>query len=196
MRKYIREQLRRCGMPSVNLTSDKVVWCLTVPAIWSDAAKERMRDAAHRAGLTVQKDSRSLSLTLEPEAAALSAVIMGEAVTPGSVGLSAIDSGGVLTTCGSASNRLQNGDVLLVLDCGGGTADVTLHRVRGSGTSARLEEAAPGRGEQIAARPCGSGNAGYDCQPQINVHRSYSSCAPLGLLSVLTCRVDACSYAK
>ncbi|GIL73635.1 hypothetical protein Vretifemale_3734, partial [Volvox reticuliferus] len=27
-----------------------------------------------------------------------------------------------------------------------GTADVTLHRVRGSGTSARLEEAAPGRG--------------------------------------------------
>ncbi|EFJ45276.1 hypothetical protein VOLCADRAFT_94501 [Volvox carteri f. nagariensis] len=148
MRKYIRDQLRRSAGITSSLTSSEVAWCLTVPAIWSDAAKARMREAAHRAGMTVRMDSRSLSLTLEPEAAALSAVTMGEAATPGAGGgLNSVDISGLLVAASvSRPIGLRDGDVLLVLDCGGGTADVTLHRVRGSGVAMRLEEAAVGRG--------------------------------------------------
>ncbi|KAG2484378.1 hypothetical protein HYH03_016794 [Edaphochlamys debaryana] len=124
MRKYIREHLRRTA--GVTLSSDDTVWCLTLPAIWSDAAKARMREAAHRAGLTPTVGSRSLLLTLEPEAAALSAVAAGAG--------------------GGGAEALADGDVALVLDCGGGTADATLHRVRGAGLGVRLEEAAVGRG--------------------------------------------------
>ncbi|KAG2484372.1 hypothetical protein HYH03_016788 [Edaphochlamys debaryana] len=124
MRKYIRDHLRRTA--GVTLSSDETVWCLTLPAIWSDAAKARMREAAHRAGLTPSVGSRSLLLTLEPEAAALSAVAAGAG--------------------GGGAGALADGDVALVLDCGGGTADATLHRVRGAGLGVRLEEAAVGRG--------------------------------------------------
>jgi hypothetical protein len=51
-------------------------------------------------GLTLKLDSGSLLLTLEPEAAALTAVLEGDAAV-----------------------HLAEGDVLQVLDCGGGTAD-------------------------------------------------------------------------
>ncbi len=37
-------------------------------------------------------------------------------------------------------------DVVLVLDCGGGTVDLTLARVYGTGRRTRLEEEAVGRG--------------------------------------------------
>ncbi|EFJ45277.1 hypothetical protein VOLCADRAFT_94503 [Volvox carteri f. nagariensis] len=120
MRKYIREHLRRSA--GVILHSDELVWCLTVPAIWSDAAKARMREAAHRAGLIIAVEAGSLVLTLEPEAAAMTAVNTANETT------------------------LKDNDVALVLDCGGGTADATLHCVRGSGSAVRLEEAAVGRG--------------------------------------------------
>ncbi|GLC64777.1 hypothetical protein PLESTF_000206400 [Pleodorina starrii] len=150
MRKYIREQLRRSAGVTSSLTTDEVLWCLTVPAIWSEPAKARMREAAHRAGLTVRTDSRSLTLTLEPEAAALSAVMMGQQQQQGTTGLRAPGTGLGVTSngysAGSGGNGLRDGDVLLVLDCGGGTADVTVHRVRGSGAATRLEEAAMGRG--------------------------------------------------
>ncbi|GIL49465.1 hypothetical protein Vafri_5802 [Volvox africanus] len=132
MRKYLRDHLRRTL--GVTLRSDEVVWCLTVPAIWSDAAKARMREAAHRAGLCIQADSRSLLLTLEPEAA-------------------------VLPT--AEGNSLSDGDVVLVLDCGGGTADATLHCVRGSGKEVRLEEAAAGRGVLAGGAHVDSAAWGY-----------------------------------
>ncbi|PNH11786.1 Heat shock protein 12B [Tetrabaena socialis] len=136
MRAYIREHLRRTT--GVAMSSDEVLWCLTLPAIWSNAAKARMRDAAHSAGLTVRLDSRSLLLTLEPEAAAVSAVMTAEAAPPGAA-LRGVDGS-------TAGAQLRSGDVVLVLDCGGGTADATLHHVRGSGSATRLEEAAIGKG--------------------------------------------------
>jgi len=74
-----------------------------------------MRTCAVEAGLISQRDSQSLVLALEPEAACLSTE--------------------------KAGNFLAAGDKFMVLDCGGGTVDITMHRVR-SKAPFRLEEIA------------------------------------------------------
>ncbi|KXZ53293.1 hypothetical protein GPECTOR_7g1187 [Gonium pectorale] len=140
MRKYLRDHLRRTG---VILKSEDATWALTVPAIWSDAAKTRMREAAFRAGLTTAVDSRSLLLTLEPEAAALAAVVKDHASLTSTIARLASVS---LAGTAASGVTLVDGDVVLVLDCGGGTVDVTLHGVRGNGVTMRLEEKVAGRG--------------------------------------------------
>jgi molecular chaperone DnaK (HSP70) len=55
----------------VNSQEDMILWVLTVPAIWTDTAKDFMREAAFKAGLIKEKNSDKLILALEPEAAAL-----------------------------------------------------------------------------------------------------------------------------
>lgn len=114
-------ELRRSG--GVTVHPDQVQWCLTVPAMWSDAAKSTVRQAALRAGLIRQLNSDALQLILEPEAAALHVSSTGGNVRPG--------------------------DVCLVVDAGGGTVDVTLHRVVGQLGQAQLAEAAVGAGERM-----------------------------------------------
>ncbi|KXZ53291.1 hypothetical protein GPECTOR_7g1185 [Gonium pectorale] len=141
MLRYLRGHLRRTG---VILNPEEATWALTVPAIWSDAAKARMRKAAHLAGLTTAVKSASLLLALEPEAAALAAAMAGEA-SPTSGFLQAPASVSLAGTAASGVT-LVDGDVVLVLDCGGGTVDVTLHGVRGNGVTLRLEEKVAGRG--------------------------------------------------
>lgn len=78
---------------------------LTVPAIWSNVAKQATREAAFRAGITLKPDSDALTLCFEPEAAAMMAVQQ------------LIDSGSA------------DGDHLIILDCGGGTVDITQLKV-------------------------------------------------------------------
>ncbi len=46
-----------------------------MPAIWSEASKQAMCRAAVSAGLVTQLDSPRLTLILEPEAAALHALV-------------------------------------------------------------------------------------------------------------------------
>lgn len=46
-------------------------WTITVPAIWSDAAKSVMRQAAHNAGIIPTYNSPFLQLRTEPESAAI-----------------------------------------------------------------------------------------------------------------------------
>ncbi len=104
----------------------------------------------------------SLLLTLEPEAAVLAVASAGQrkaaarAASPGK----ALDAELELkhaegaTAGGSSSSstarpakpRLSAEDVVLVLDCGGGTVDLTMTRMYGTGAGVRLEEAAVGRG--------------------------------------------------
>ncbi|PNH04912.1 Heat shock protein 12A, partial [Tetrabaena socialis] len=134
LRSYIVKVLRRSA--AITLQPGRTVWCLTLPAMWSDAAK-----AANRAGLSHAQDPASLVLTLEPEAAMLSAALPSQAPNAGlfTVGVPAVLPGG-------NPSLLADGDVVLVLDCGGGTVDATLHRVRGSGERLKLEEAAVTRG--------------------------------------------------
>jgi molecular chaperone DnaK (HSP70) len=79
------------------LRNQRRIYLITVPAIWSDLAKDLTRKAAARAGIPDEK----LFLVTEPEAAALYCA----------------------TTCEEVD--LNNGDHFLVCDAGGGTVVCT-----------------------------------------------------------------------
>ena len=96
------------GFGSELLPKRDVQWVLTVPAIWNEFGKSFMRRAAFKAGLMDTEQSSNLILVLEPEGAAL-AVHVG-AAQHGLLGV---------------TSRF------MVLDCGGGTVDITVHEVTG-----------------------------------------------------------------
>lgn len=93
------------GLLGVPLTVDRVKWVLTIPAIFDDFAKGFMRHAAFQAGMTKDIGSNSLVLCLEPEAACLAVNMKGSPVT------------------------VDAGCKIMILDCGGGTVDITTHEV-------------------------------------------------------------------
>lgn len=86
-----------------------VHWVLTVPAIYNDFAKHFMRRAAFEAGITDKINSNKLQLCLEPEAACLA--ITGNRMDH------PLD-----------SEEAQDKQIM-ILDCGGGTVDITIHTV-------------------------------------------------------------------
>ncbi|XP_061190496.1 heat shock 70 kDa protein 12B-like [Saccostrea echinata] len=90
--------------------SADILWVLTVPAIWSDEAKQFMREAAIQAG--IQDDH--LVLALEPESAALLCKQLA------------------LTKAAEDINvrMFDPGNKFMVVDCGGGTVDVTAYEVK------------------------------------------------------------------
>jgi hypothetical protein len=92
-------------------SEDEIRWCLTVPAIWTDFQKQAMRKAAEIAGLPTERDR--LIFALEPEAAAHYARVSG-------IRTSAF-SGGRATLMSPRSR-------FMVVDCGGGTIDITSYR--------------------------------------------------------------------
>ncbi|ORY17048.1 hypothetical protein BCR34DRAFT_597140 [Clohesyomyces aquaticus] len=105
---------------------------ITVPALWSDAAKEATFDAATRAGFGSRRLARGLKdsvhIITEPEAAALT--VLTEENT-------------------SLGNCPRN---VLVCDCGGGTVDIVTYKVsRGAGDKLKFEKLLPGEGAM-----CGS----------------------------------------
>ena len=102
-------------------TVENVTWVVTIPAIYDDFAKRFMRVAAHKAGITATIDSPSLQLCLEPEAACLA------------------------MTSIEAPNLAQAGTKVMILDCGGGTVDITTHEVL-STSPLRLKELRPPTG--------------------------------------------------
>jgi molecular chaperone DnaK (HSP70) len=79
-------------------------WCMTVPAMWDDQQKGIMRNAAVGAGIIEEEDSDRLLMILEPEAAGLHAHVNN-----------VVD--------------MEEGDVFMVIDAGGGTVDITTHQV-------------------------------------------------------------------
>lgn len=85
-------------------------WVITVPAIWSDAAKQFMREAAYAAGI----ESNNLSIALEPEAASVYCKYLPTDQLAGS---------------DRDTSLFNPGSKYMVIDLGGGTADITVHRV-------------------------------------------------------------------
>ncbi|KAJ3101690.1 hypothetical protein HDU96_009901 [Phlyctochytrium bullatum] len=81
-----------------------VLWTVTVPAIWSHNAKNLMRRAAAKGGLIEDQKSTSLNLIWEPDAASM-AFLSDEGV------------------------RMEEGETYLMVDCGGGTVDVSVHQI-------------------------------------------------------------------
>jgi molecular chaperone DnaK (HSP70) len=102
------------------LKDNEILWCLTIPAIWKDNEKSFMRRAAVKAGLITdnESDRERLLLVLEPEAAAIYCQEKYEA-------------------------ELKAGQRFMVVDCGGGTVDITSHEVSSYGG---LDEIAEGTG--------------------------------------------------
>ncbi|KAK9766193.1 hypothetical protein K7432_004902 [Basidiobolus ranarum] len=99
--KYIKKTLLAQIDQSTNGISERdIKWVLTVPAIWSDAAKQVMREAAELAGLK----GVALQLALEPEAASLWALQSNDL-------------------------SMDPDSKYMICDCGGGTIDVTVHEV-------------------------------------------------------------------
>ncbi|MEV4820530.1 hypothetical protein, partial [Micromonospora sp. NPDC049274] len=96
---------------------EEVRWCLTVPAIWDDFQKQRMRQAAVDAGMP--DDPKRLVLAIEPEAAAHYARLSGVRT--------------VGATSGRRANLLSPGTRFMLVDCGGGTVDITAYRTSSNG---------------------------------------------------------------
>ncbi|XP_015232483.1 PREDICTED: heat shock 70 kDa protein 12A-like [Cyprinodon variegatus] len=103
-------------------------WVLTVPAIWDHSAKQFMREAATRAGIVTRGNEDKLVIALEPEAA--------------SVYCKKLPSEGFITeNLGKKKLDQSPGTQYIVVDCGGGTIDITVHEVLPGGTLKELHRA-------------------------------------------------------
>lgn len=103
LRKFIFELLSR---KTTTLTEENYKWCLTIPAIWEEADKRLMREAAVEAGFVDNISSERLVLVLEPEAAAISFLE-------------------------SKTEKLSRNSRFMIVDAGGGTVDLTVHEIDG-----------------------------------------------------------------
>lgn len=95
-----------------------IQWVLTVPAIWTPAAKQFMREAASKAGITSVNNKEQLIIALEPEGGALfcrERNLRDFADQKGDACISDVFA--------------RPGYSYAVVDIGGGTLDVTVHEV-------------------------------------------------------------------
>ncbi|XP_003198604.1 heat shock 70 kDa protein 12A [Danio rerio] len=105
-----------------------VTWVLTVPAIWNAAAKQFMREAAIEAGLVIESEPERLVFALEPEAA--------------SIYCKHLPSEGYISEEACRDTLEQKpGTQYMVVDCGGGTIDITVHEVVEDGKLKELNAA-------------------------------------------------------
>ncbi|KAL4009139.1 hypothetical protein ACER0C_002991 [Sarotherodon galilaeus] len=101
-------------------------WVLTVPAIWDSSAKQFMREAAAQAGIITEGTQEKLIIALEPEAA--------------SVWCKKLPADGFITQ-NHDGGSLSQGTQFMVVDCGGGTIDITVHKVLDGGALEELHKA-------------------------------------------------------
>uniref|UniRef100_W5L073 Heat shock 70 kDa protein 12A-like n=1 Tax=Astyanax mexicanus TaxID=7994 RepID=W5L073_ASTMX len=96
-------------------SASDATWILTVPAIWSEAAKQFMREAATEAGLMTEAEPKRLIIALESEAA--------------SVWCRQLPSEGFMEgdLRGSEKIEVVPGTQYMVVDCGGGIVNITVH---------------------------------------------------------------------
>ncbi|XP_021373556.1 heat shock 70 kDa protein 12B-like [Mizuhopecten yessoensis] len=119
--KYLKDQmLTSCKNQMTDIKATDILWVLTVPAIWSDASKQFMREAAEAAGI----QWNHLLIALEPEAASLYCKYLP---------LERKGEGGLKT--------FTAGSKYLVLDAGGGTIDITVHEVQRDGSLKEIHKA-------------------------------------------------------
>ncbi|XP_038127107.1 heat shock 70 kDa protein 12A isoform X2 [Cyprinodon tularosa] len=136
--------------------NSNVRWVITVPAIWKMPAKQFMREAAYKSALVSRENPEQLIIALEPEAASIycrklrlhQMVDLGTQTTQN--GFSPNENMGsgmtqakehvrrnrqsrtflVENVIGELWSELEEGDRYVVMDCGGGTVDLTVHQIR------------------------------------------------------------------
>ncbi|XP_071124900.1 heat shock 70 kDa protein 12B-like [Mytilus edulis] len=117
LRDHLMKQIAKKDLP---VKKTEITWVLTVPAIWSDPAKQFMREAAVTGGIP----NSQLMLALEPEAASIYCKHLPvERLAAGAK---------------SALGAFSPGTKYLILDAGGGTVDITVQEVQTDGTIKQL----------------------------------------------------------
>ena len=107
--RYIAEKaLEKLAEQVGKVVSTKIRWVLTVPALWSEEHKHFMRRAGVQAGIIEDINAANLLLCLEPEGASIQCREDSEE---------------------QLKNQMGKGTVVMVLDCGGGTVDITIHKL-------------------------------------------------------------------
>lgn len=130
---------------AIPIHNEDIRWVITVPAIWRSAAKQLMREAAYEAGLGSDRLPHQVLISLEPEAASLFCRQLKRhqlktekpaelQLTPASLGKP-----GPLKPWNRSAQResmyvdavldVCPGQRYMVVDCGGGTVDITVHQV-------------------------------------------------------------------
>ncbi|XP_033743088.1 heat shock 70 kDa protein 12B-like isoform X2 [Pecten maximus] len=119
--KYLKNHmLTSCENKVTGIQISDIIWVLTVPAIWPDASKQFMREAAEAAGIR----GDHLMIALEPEAASLYCKYLP---------LELKGEGGL--------QSFTPGSKYIVLDAGGGTIDITAHEVQSDGSLKEIHKA-------------------------------------------------------
>ncbi|XP_077997386.1 heat shock 70 kDa protein 12A-like [Glandiceps talaboti] len=85
-----------------------IQWVITVPAIWRPSSRQFMREAAEKADMLTTGNRDQLKIALEPEAASI--FCRREKMW-------------------RLENKTDQGKAYMVVDCGGGTVDVTIHKI-------------------------------------------------------------------
>ncbi|XP_056091012.1 heat shock 70 kDa protein 12A isoform X3 [Rhinichthys klamathensis goyatoka] len=104
-----------------------VRWVITVPAIWKMPAKQFMREAAYKAGLVSRENPDQLIIALEPEAAS---IYCRKLRLHQMVDLGTKTSLNGYSPTENVGGGMTQGDRYVVVDCGGGTVDLTVHQIR------------------------------------------------------------------
>ncbi|CAG8541400.1 8297_t:CDS:2 [Ambispora gerdemannii] len=103
MQKLIKEKVQT-RWPSLEFPR-QIKLILTVPAEWNENTRNVLRNAAYNAGLLNHVKSRNLDITTEPEAAAIHCMSVLK------------------------EHNLKPGANFMVVDCGGGTVDITIRQL-------------------------------------------------------------------
>lgn len=111
LREIVREAIQE--IQAAGYSEDEIRWCLTVPTIWDDQAMSRTRQVAKKAGLP--NDLERLRLVREPEAAALYCLVRGAHL--------------VDARQQAALAQLPRESRYIIVDCGGGTVDISAYEV-------------------------------------------------------------------
>ncbi|CAC5385494.1 unnamed protein product [Mytilus coruscus] len=119
LKDHLMELLEKRG---TQMTVGDIRWVLTVPAIWTDAAKQFMRKSAEKAGIP----RTNLLIALEPEAASIYCQYLPTEKLNGA------EEGFTMSEVGTK---------YMIIDLGGGTADITVHEKQQDGKLKELCQA-------------------------------------------------------
>ncbi|KAF2103498.1 actin-like ATPase domain-containing protein [Rhizodiscina lignyota] len=128
--RHVMDHLEKRFSAEILATMPIEFW-FTVPAIWSDKAKADTKAAAMKAGFASRLED-AIKMIPEPEAAAVAAL---KSLAEGS----------------SGDSQLKPKMGIMIIDCGGGTVDLTSYKITGISPKLEFEELVPGIGGK-----CGS----------------------------------------
>ncbi|XP_014818777.1 PREDICTED: LOW QUALITY PROTEIN: heat shock 70 kDa protein 12B-like [Calidris pugnax] len=130
LKEHALETIREASFQTV-CNQEEITWVITVPAIWHAAARQFMRLAAKKAGLISDMISEKLIIALEPEAASLWCKQLPQ-------------EGFMATDSDKKKFEETPGIQYVVVDCGGGTVDITVHEIQENHCLKELHKAAGG----------------------------------------------------